>query len=254
MTKIRAVLLISLVVCAGAALHAQSAEQMFQQGNQFYQEGKLAEAREAYETILNNGYVSGPLYYNLGNVYYKTGNIAKAILNYERALRLMPNDDDLRHNLRLANMMITDKIEATPRLFLWDYWDGIKDAFSMQSITWFTYGLFVLFIAAFSLVIVARTYAIRKLAIFIGLAGTVVFFASLIVMLAKVSDEHRIDEAIVVAQITTAKNSPDDKSSDAFVLHAGVKVQITDRLKDWLKVRLADGKVGWVERAATEEI
>lgn len=250
----RAILLFCLVVSAVVALHAQSAEQMFQQGNQLYQQGKLAEAREAYETILNNGYVSGPLYYNLGNVYYKTGNIAKAILNYERALRLMPNDDDLRHNLQLANMMIVDKIESTPRLFLWDYWDGIKNSFSMQSITWITYALFVLFVAAFSLVIVARTYAVRKLAMFGGLGGTVVFFAFLIIMLAKASDEHRIDEAIVIAQITTAKNSPDDKSSDAFVLHAGVKVQVTDRLKDWVKVRLADGKIGWLERTATEEI
>jgi tetratricopeptide (TPR) repeat protein len=250
----RLLLCVSLLGGAAPSLLGQSAEQMFQQGNMLYQQGKLAEARESYETIINNGYVSGGVYYNLGNTYYKTGNVAKAILNYERALRLMPNDEDLRHNLQLANMLITDKIEPTPRLFLWDYWEGVRNAFSMQSITWSTYACFVLMIAAFSVVIVARTYAVRKIAMLGGFVGTLVFFVFLVVMLGKISDQRRINEAIVTASITTAKNSPDGNSTDAFVLHAGVKVQMIDHLKDWVKVRLADGKVGWLEVSATEGI
>jgi SH3-like domain-containing protein len=69
-----------------------------------------------------------------------------------------------------------------------------------------------------------------------------------------VSDIGRRDTAIVVAEITTIKNSPDAKSSDAFVLHGGVKIQITDTVSDWIKIRLADGKVGWMERSAAESI
>ena len=59
---------------------------------------------------------------------------------------------------------------------------------------------------------------------------------------------------MVTATITTVKNSPDAKSSDAFVLHAGVKIRLTDSVNEWVKIRLADGKVGWMERGAAEQI
>ena len=114
-------------------MFAQSPEQVFQQGNALYQQGKFAEAAGVYEAILKSGSVSGELLFNLGNAYYKTGNMGKAILQYERALRLMPGDDDLRHNLQLANLLIVDRIEATPRLFLWDWWEGLKHALSLRA-------------------------------------------------------------------------------------------------------------------------
>jgi SH3-like domain-containing protein len=57
-----------------------------------------------------------------------------------------------------------------------------------------------------------------------------------------------------MSQIVTVKNSPDAKSSDAFVLHGGVKVQLIDSVGGWSKVRIADGKVGWLEASAVEVI
>ena len=247
-------ILIILALVAAATLHAQNPAQLFEQANRLYQEGKINEAREEYESILSNGYVSGELYYNLGNAYYKNADFAHAILNYERALRLMPNDDDLRHNLQLANLMITDKIEPTPRLFVWDYWDDVKNAFSLQSITWTTYGAFLLVVVSLGMIVLARTYSLRKVGV-MSSAGTLLVFALLLVVFsAKISDAGKNDEAIVLAPITAIKNSPDPKSSDAFVLHAGVKVQINDRVNDWFKIRLADGKVGWMENGAAEVI
>jgi tetratricopeptide (TPR) repeat protein len=235
-------------------LLAQSPEQVFEEGNRLYQEKKFSEARKAYESLLNNGYLSGDLYYNLGNAYYKVGNIAKAILNYERGLRLVPNDEDLRHNLKLANLMVADRIEPTPRLFFWDYWDSIRGAFSVESITWITYGAYILVIGSIGIVILSRSFQTRKIAI-TGWAGSaLVFIVLLLVCLVKISDLGRDDLAVVTHDIITIKNSPDAKSSDAFVLHSGVKVQITDRVNDWIKIRLADGKVGWMENNGAERI
>jgi tetratricopeptide (TPR) repeat protein len=247
-------LLACVVLITASVVFAQSPEQVFEQANQLYQQGKFTEAAAAFETIVRNGYANGELYYNLGNAYYKIGNIARAILNYERALKLVPNDDDLRHNLQLANLLITDKMDATPRLFVWDYWDSVKAAFSIVTITWLTYGVYVAVIASLCLVFVARTYRGRKSGL-LGSAGcSFLLVLLLIVFLGKVSDIGRRDVAIVMAEITTIKNSPDAKSSDAFVLHSGVKIQVTDNVSDWIKIRLADGKVGWMERGAAESI
>jgi hypothetical protein len=242
-----------LFVTAGRA-DAQTPQQLFQQANLLYQQGKMTEARDAYASILHAGYVSGELYYNLGNTYYKTGDIAHAILWYERARRLMPQDDDLQHNLQLANLLIVDRIDPTPRLFVWDYWDGLKNAFSLTGITWWVYGAFLLAIGVSCLVVLARSYRWRKAGFIVGAAATTVFVFLLVVMIAKVSDLRRTDFAIVTTSIASIKNSPDPKSSDAFVLHGGVKVQITDAVSEWVKIRLADGKVGWMEKDAAEVI
>jgi tetratricopeptide (TPR) repeat protein len=246
-------ILLLVVICAGFAA-AQSPESMFQQANQLYQQGKVVEAKDLYETILRNGNVSGDLCYNLGNAYYKAGNIPRAILFYERALRLIPNDDDLRHNLQLANLMITDRIEPAPKLFIWEYWDGLKDLFSVRSATWFAYLGYLLVVVSIVAFVLARRYALRKAALIVGGVSGVLFLLCLTLFFAKVSDVNRTDEAILQSGIITVKNSPDAKSSDAFVLHGGVKVKIVDRVGDWVKIRLVDGKVGWMEVTAAETI
>ncbi|HTY58232.1 MAG TPA: tetratricopeptide repeat protein [Bacteroidota bacterium] len=245
-----------LMLLAGAAheLPAQTPEEMLRQANQLYQQGKFSEARDAYGAILKGGYESPELLYNLGNACYKSGSVPGAILNYERARRLLPGDDDLRHNLQIANMMITDRIEPTPRLFVWDYWDGIKNFLSLSSLTLTVYFFYFVVAAMASVFFLSRTYALRKIAVLAGSGSFLLFLFFLVVFIARLGDVTRTDEAVVMAPIVTVKNSPDAKSSDAFVLHGGVKVQLVDRVESWSKVRLADGKVGWLEGSAVEVI
>jgi tetratricopeptide (TPR) repeat protein len=247
-------ILILTLVFGAAMLRAQTPEQEMARANGLYQQGKFADAKDIYQAIASTGIGGGELYYNLGNAYYKTGDIARAILNYERAKRFLPADDDLLHNLQLANLSITDRIEATPRLFLWDYWDAVKSYFSPRGAMASAGGWFALMVGALIAVVLARTYALRKYAAIAAAALCVVWICALSVFVAKTSDAARDDEAVIVAPLTTVKNSPDPKSSDAFVLHGGVKVQITDTFTEWLKIRLADGKVGWLEKAALEII
>lgn len=236
------------------AAPAQTADQRFQQGNALYQQGNYAAAAAAYEEVIAAGYASGALSFNLGNAYYKTGNMGKAILHYERALRSLPGDDDVQHNLQLANLQIVDRIEPAPRLFLWDLWDGVKGAFSLNGITWLTYLVFVLSLGAVTAIILARTYVLRKAGFIGAITGGVLFLIAVTILVGKVGDVNRSDEAVIIASLVTAKNSPDPQSSDAFVIHAGLKVRITEAIGSWVRIRLADGKVGWVEAGGIERI
>jgi tetratricopeptide (TPR) repeat protein len=249
----RLVLTMVLVLPWGVAL-GESPEQLFQRGNQMYQQERLEEARAAYESVVGMGYGSGELFYNLGNTYYRSGEIAPAILNYERALRYIPQDEDLRHNLQLANLLITDRIEPTPRLFFLEFWDDLKNAMSLQGTTWLAYLAYLLVFVSLTVLFLARTYLLKK----IGMVAAVVslfFFASLLILfVAKLADFTEENEAIVMEPVVTVKNSPDAGSSDAFVLHNGVKVEIVDSVNDWIEIRLADGKVGWIELSTVERI
>ncbi len=243
-----------LALAVPGILLAQDPEEIFERANQLYQQNKFADARDEYESLLKNGYESGVLYYNVGNAYYKLGNVASAILNYERGLRLIPNDEDLHHNLLLANLMTVDKIEPAPRLFIWDYWDGLKGAFSAVEILWITYALFTLVFVSLTFLAAARSFAVRRISLVSAATAALCFLLSLVVCVGRLSDLSRDDFAILTTDIATIKNSPDAKSSDAFVLHGGVKVQITDHVGEWVKIHLADGKVGWVEQESAEVI
>jgi tetratricopeptide (TPR) repeat protein len=248
-------LLLAFVLSAGGSCAiAQSPDQFYQQADSLYQQKKFAEARDLYEAIVSNGYVSGDLLYNLGNTYYRLGDLGRAILNYERARRFLPGDDDVRHNLQLANLRVVDRIEPTPRLFLWDWWDGIKGAISAQSAVWLVL-VFLVFVAVAAItMMLGHAYGVRKIALIGGLVAVFFLAFTLVLAIQKIAEAERQDEAVVVAEITTVKNSPDQRSTDAFVLHAGVKVRLIDSVNDWVQIRLADGKVGWMERAAVVTI
>ena len=113
---------------AGPALSAgrQAGENqsLITDANQSYSDGDFQEAVEWYEQVLANGYEAPQLYYNLGNSYFKSNNLPAAILNYERAKRLAPNDEDITFNLKLANLKTLDKTEPIPPLFFKVCWNN----------------------------------------------------------------------------------------------------------------------------------
>ena len=77
----------------------QTAEQLWNKANTAYINGDFHAAADTYEELLSRGVSSMKLYYNLGNAYFKDDRIGKAILYYNRALRLAPGNDDIRYCL-----------------------------------------------------------------------------------------------------------------------------------------------------------
>ena len=100
------ILLFFSILAKSTAQDAIQLNTLFFQGNSFYQEERYSEAVKAYEQLVAMGVKSGPLYYNLGNAYFRIGTKGKAILNYERALQLLPRDADVKSNLDYARSLV----------------------------------------------------------------------------------------------------------------------------------------------------
>ena len=92
-------------------LFALNPDSLLSQANQLYKEKNYNGAIELYDSIISSGYYSSDVYYNLGNAHFKMGHLAPAILNYERAKKLAPSDDDIDFNLRIANLRVVDRVE-----------------------------------------------------------------------------------------------------------------------------------------------
>lgn len=250
--------LISLLLM-GNHLFAQDESQRFSAANNAYTSGNFQEAQSAYESLVAEGYVSSDLYYNLGNVHYKQGHIAPAILNYERALKLDPSHEDAAFNLRLANLRVVDNLKPVPRLFLMQWfldWNNSRSAAQWARLALILMWLALSLGAAFLFV---QHPIIKRIGFF---GGITMLLATLIitgVSLNRLSKENNENQgpAIIFTPNAYVKDAPEGQT-DLLILHEGVKVQMEDRVGEWIKISLDDANigdvVGFVEAEAIQKI
>lgn len=219
-----------------------------------YVAGNYQQAIRQYEQLLKQG-ASAEVYYNLGNAYYRSEDMTKAVLNYERALRLAPGDRDIRFNLQIARSKTIDKVVPESEMFFVTWYHSLV---SLQSVDgWARMALVSLTLVIILLLVYlfANLIWLRKLGFFGGLALLIVFLLSNLFAWQQRHDQLYHPSAIIVVPATTVKSTPAGNGTDLFILHEGTKVVITDdSMRNWKEVRLADGKEGWIEMKAIEKI
>ena len=236
------------------SIQAISVNEEMKKASEYYRNGDFDSAIKIYENLSSEGYEGTSLYFNLANSYYRIGKIGYSILNYERALKLSPSDDDVKHNLAFANLSTVDKIQPLPTFFLFDWWESILTSLTANGWTYLAYLLFIILILFIVLYFFSKTVFQQKLILFSGLGMLVVFLIVLALLIVKINREETQMHGVIVEQSTTVKTSPDQKSTDAFVIHEGLKVNLEDNIDNWIKIKLADGKVGWIENGAVVKI
>lgn len=219
-----------------------------------YQKGNYQQAIRDYEEILKNG-ESAEIYFNLGNAYYRTDNITKAVLNYERARLLSPGDDDINFNLQFARSKTIDKITPQSEMFFVTWYKSLVNFTSVDN--WAKTGILCIVMALLLvlLYLFGPQLMLRKIGFFGGLAFFVIFLLSnLFAFQQKQALDNRTG-AIIMAPSVNIKKTPAKNSADQFVLHEGTRVDIIDKgMTDWRCIRVGDGREGWIETKAIEEI
>ena len=89
--KVATVIAVILSLGVSMNVQARDIDSLWTAGVQAYTDGRFADASAAWIQVEDAGYKSATLYYNLGNAWFKQGNYPRAILDYERALRLDPS-------------------------------------------------------------------------------------------------------------------------------------------------------------------
>jgi tetratricopeptide (TPR) repeat protein len=232
---------------------AQTAADEFEKGNTFYRNEQFDQAVAAYEKIIKQGLASPELYFNLGNAYYRLGKIAPAIISYERALRLARNDPDIKYNLDLANLKTADQIEPLPDLFFVQWLRSISAVLPIQTTALLFLACWILLFGPLTAVYLFSGSTILKLR-WIALSAGILLIPVAILLTTEYLDWRSHDQAIVTASVVTAKTSPDSQSVDVFVIHEGLKVTLGDDVGEWVRITLADGKVGWIRSNECERI
>ncbi|MDH3205822.1 MAG: tetratricopeptide repeat protein [Gemmatimonadota bacterium] len=251
--RIARVALTLLALLVPCALSAQ--DEIFERGNQLYQEGDFVGAIEAYEAVLSAGFDGAALHYNLGNAYFKAGDLGRSILEWERALVRAPGDPDATANLELARSLTVDAVVPLPRFWLLSAWSGW--------VRWLPRGVLVLLVGGAWLLtgagLVTRVWSrspdTRRLTGWVALASAavvVVFGINLFVRELGIGQPER---GVVLPAAVPVRAAPaEDDDLTLFEIHEGTRVRVEQRTGTWVEVVLDDGKVGWVPADVVEVI
>lgn len=253
--KVATVVTLLLSLGFSMNIHAKDLDSLWTTGVQAYTDGKFADASEAWTAIEESGRKSATLYYNLGNAWFKQGNYPKAILNYERALRLDPSYSDARYNLEFTNSFVQDKIEPVPEFMLKSF--VRKICYLMSSNTWAVIFLVLLAAALMMglLFLLGSSVGKRRAGFYCGIVLLLLSAGALSFSIWQKSDSAKTDAAIVMSPVSSVKSSPSSGSSkDLFVIHEGTKVTILDEVGSWRNISLADGRQGWIPASDIEII
>jgi hypothetical protein len=180
--------------------------------------------------------------------------IANAILWYQRALKLDPSFEDARHNLKMAQELIVDKIEPIAPPFYKRWYKSLVVWLSPNAWAYASVGLFILFVIALFIMFSSLDDGLKRLSIPTGLLALLLSIAVLFV--ANSAHNYAVDRTlgVIVAPSVTIRSTPHSEGTKLFTLHEGLTVSISTFVEGWYEIRLDDGRVGWIQEKDIEEV
>ena len=220
----------------------------FEEANKLYNQSEYQLSIDKYLEIVDTGYHSSELYFNLGNCYYKINQIANSILYYERALKLNPHDKTILNNLSMVQNSLIDIIEELPQNFLNKSLTKISNKFSIKSWAIISILMSFIFLIIFTLFIISNNTSFKRA--YFSILLIIILFLPISINFGFTNyNKNYIDQFAIIFSIKTQiKSEPNDLSDNLFNLHEGTKVKLVDDFgDDWVKIKIANGDEGWIK-------
>jgi tetratricopeptide (TPR) repeat protein len=225
------------------------AKEAIKLGNDLYSKNDFEQAAKKYQSVIDSGYTSSELYYNLGNAWFKLHNFKSAILNYERAKLLNPGDKSIDFNLELSRSFVIDKIEALPELFFVSWYKWLRNELSTNAWAILSVCTFLILLCSALLYLLSYKLWLKKAGFWVGLVCLIISIVSFANGFQLQKMQSARNTAIIFTPTVTLKSSPAESGTNLFILHEGTKVEIIDAVGEWRNVSIADGNKGWVKLA-----
>ena len=232
-------------------------QKSFEHGNDLYLQGRFQESIQEYQKLINLGYASDVLYYNLGLAFIKTTQLGFAVWAFEKALILNPFNAHAEENLANVRKEIPDSIEHQRLSFLQKYlW-----FFSHRSIFLF----FIISESAFFfllfIVIVFQKFHKRPLRQFSYTTLMIMLMIALFSGTCYFAQRHILSQEYhIVMNASSLKEGPVLTASNLFEIPIGTKIvhveqeNLHNKSSSFLFVKLPNGLLGWVETKNTHSL
>ena len=239
---------IVLILMAGP-VRADETSILFHKGIKNYNGGDFKAAVSAFSKIVDRGIVNGKLFYDLGNAYLKNNDIGHAILWYQRAFKLIPNDPDLKFNYNVALSRVKDmppdnRHPILKIIFFWQY------LLSRSAIQWLGVFLNTIFWIVLTLQLIFRKNTFKWVR---SMILPVLMVILLTASFNYYDDTYNKQAAIIPPEISVRSGLSDD-ATELFVLHAGSQVHVDKEKDGFLKIRFSKDKIGWIKQTDAQVI
>ncbi|QTA81277.1 Tetratricopeptide repeat-containing protein [Desulfonema limicola] len=216
----------------------------FLDGIQFYKNGEYDKSAAEFHKIADSGIQNGKLFYNLGNTYLKMDDLGNAILWYEKALKLIPDDPDLKFNHEYALSLVKDeKIDKTGPviriIFFWKY------LLSRDTVQWTA----IILNAVFWVIIIIQVIKRKKPLKTPGIITLVLAVIFTLTAFYNFYESANIKQGVILPGQVSVRSGLADDSTELFVLHAGTKINIDKEKQGYFRIYYADGKIGWIKKS-----
>ena len=222
-------------------------ESIFSEANELYNRANYIEAINNYKEIIKNDFHSAELYYNLGNAYYRLDSIASSVYYYEKALQLNPNDREIIDNLALVNKTLVDEIDPITTPLIESILKSLSNIFYFE--TWGYISIFFSFliVALFLSYYFANSSRVKRLTFVLLCISSIFMLVSLINGNKGYNNYINNEYAVIYSYETDLKTEPNYRSETLFMLHEGTKIQVLENYNNWIKIRLVNGQVGYIQ-------
>ncbi len=255
-------LFFTIIMLGGAMMSATASPAA--SGDSLYNKEQFRDAAAMYERSLSEEGADADTYYNLGNAYFRTGQTGRAVVSYERALRLDPTHEDARTNLEFVNSRIAD-LPEDDSAFLSNLQQRVSNSLTANSWAWCALVLFALLMGAVAVYIFATGVRVRKFGFFGGIVLCILFVYTLSTALSSSAQARSHGWAVVIVPTTYLSSSPrpTSNSSDKLVaIHEGTKVEVIDSVSTpddpsspkWYNVKINNSTKAWLRAVDVEKI
>lgn len=236
--------LLVLVFALTASLGAQTSQDLIQTAEQAYRKGQYEQATQAYESLLVKGHEhDGRLHYNLGNCAFRLRQYSKALLQYERALRMLGPREEIRFNRDLCldrlGMGSRDREGLLSNLR--------RRLASFGPSTWFQLGLALEAVGLLLLWLTLRRRTWPRLVatLLLLVLGGLAQYRSL-----QATDQATVG-VVVLEDRTALRSEPRKDLEPTLFLPTGQRARFLEGSSSWVKIRVptpSGDKTGWVQK------
>lgn len=216
----------------------------------FYDQANYEKTINCYTEILQKGFESGELRYNLANAYYRTNQIGQSILNYEKALKLLPGNEDILFNLATANSKKRDKFDQIPDSSISGLLNSINKIVSFEIWAILSTILFIGSATFFYISKKIKSNQITKYAILTMGIGILFGFFSLQQKKSVTNSKF----GVVLNNKSNILSEPNSNSTILLEVNEGSKLKIIRTDGNWINISTPGNDKGWIELENISEI